>query len=102
MFLLGLLLTSSLSFAAETGVWDNARASIDKASAGMTNYGNAVAAKYKSTASAISIAWLIARPSVIAPIASATSAVQLKEIIKGAKIKLEKADVDLLNKASEE
>jgi len=43
---------------------------------------------------------LIARPSVTAPIASATSVAQLSDLIKGAQLKLDKEAIGDLNAAS--
>ncbi len=51
--------------------------------------------QYKSTPAAIALAWLMARPSVTAPIASATSVVQLKELMSAVSVKL---DIDAINK----
>ena len=59
-----------------------------------------VSARYNSTPGSIAIAWLLARPSVTAPIASATSLVQLKELLKSTEIKLSLEDINLLNNAS--
>jgi aryl-alcohol dehydrogenase-like predicted oxidoreductase len=61
-----------------------------------------IASEYQTTAAAIAIAWLIQRPSVTAPIASATSSKQLAELIKASEIKLDPAAVHLLNSASAE
>jgi len=61
-----------------------------------------MAAKYKVEPGSIAIAWLMARPSVASPIASATTIEQLNSLIKGAEIILSKSDVELLNKVSEE
>lgn len=49
----------------------------------------------------VALAWLIARPTVTAPIASATSLAQLKELIDATKLKLDEAFVGLLNQASD-
>ena len=46
------------------------------------------------------IAWLIARPSVTAPIASASNLDQLHDILKATELKLGKPDIDQLNAAS--
>jgi len=61
-----------------------------------------VASQYQATAAAVAIAWLIQRHSVTAPIASATSSIQLAALIKASDIKLNNAAVDLLNAASAE
>lgn len=59
------------------------------------------AKKYDSTPARISLAWLMARPSVTAPIASATNINQLNDLIESTRLKLDNASIDLLNKASE-
>ena len=59
-----------------------------------------VSERYHSTPASVAIAWLIARPSVTAPIASATSLEQLQDILKAAELKLDKQDIDSLNAAS--
>ena len=46
------------------------------------------------------IAWLIARPSVTAPIASATSLEQLADLVKAAQLRLDRQDVETLDQAS--
>ncbi|MBC8716637.1 MULTISPECIES: aldo/keto reductase [Brucella/Ochrobactrum group] len=48
----------------------------------------------------IAIAWLIARPSITAPIASATRLTQLNELLDAAQIKLDAEAIALLDKAS--
>jgi aryl-alcohol dehydrogenase-like predicted oxidoreductase len=60
-----------------------------------------VAREYNATPAAIALAWLIARPGVAAPIASATSIAQLKEIIRSATIKLSEEAVEILTVASQ-
>jgi aryl-alcohol dehydrogenase-like predicted oxidoreductase len=59
-----------------------------------------VAARHSATPAQISLAWLIARPSVTAPIVSATSLQQLGEILKAASVKLSANDIAVLDKAS--
>jgi aryl-alcohol dehydrogenase-like predicted oxidoreductase len=58
------------------------------------------AEQYASTPAGVSLAWLLARPSITAPIASATSVEQLNDLIEGTKLRLDQASIDLLNKAS--
>jgi aryl-alcohol dehydrogenase-like predicted oxidoreductase len=48
----------------------------------------------------IALAWLIAQPSITAPIASATSLEQLQELIEATDVALDGSSVDLLNEAS--
>lgn len=61
---------------------------------------DAVAARHKATPTQISLAWLIARRSVTAPIVSATSLAQLSDILKSADIKLSVEDIAALDRAS--
>lgn len=59
-----------------------------------------VAGRHKATPAQVSLAWLIARPGVTAPIVSATSVKQLDEILKAAALKLSADDIAALDKAS--
>lgn len=59
-----------------------------------------LAEKKHSTPAQISLAWLIARPSVTAPIASATSIAQLKDMMKAAAVELQPEELKKLNEAS--
>jgi aryl-alcohol dehydrogenase-like predicted oxidoreductase len=61
---------------------------------------DAVSARLNATPAQVSLAWLIARPSVTAPIASATSVVQLTDLIKGAQLSLDRDAIDSLDAAS--
>jgi aryl-alcohol dehydrogenase-like predicted oxidoreductase len=60
-----------------------------------------IAAGYHSTPARVALAWLIARPSITAPIASATSLEQLTDLIEAAKLELSPAAIQKLNQASE-
>lgn len=60
-----------------------------------------VAADHDTTPARVALAWLIARPSVTAPIASATSDGQLDDLIASTRLRLDAASIDLLNRASE-
>ncbi|HTR38793.1 MAG TPA: aldo/keto reductase [Bryobacteraceae bacterium] len=59
-----------------------------------------VAHQYSSTPGKVALAWLIARPSITAPIASATSVEQLTDLIDATRLHLDQASIDLLNNAS--
>lgn len=59
-----------------------------------------LAGKYASTPAQIALAWLMARPSITAPIASATNLDQLTELMGAAEIKLDTPSIELLNQAS--
>jgi aryl-alcohol dehydrogenase-like predicted oxidoreductase len=59
-----------------------------------------VAGEYNTTPASIALAWVMARPGITAPIASATSVHQLKELTKAAQIKLSGESITLLTTAS--
>jgi aryl-alcohol dehydrogenase-like predicted oxidoreductase len=58
-----------------------------------------VAARHNALPAQIAIAWLIAKPIITAPIASATSLKQLGEILKAPQIKLSREEIALLDAA---
>jgi aryl-alcohol dehydrogenase (NADP+) len=58
-----------------------------------------IAAVHRTTVAAVSLAWLIAQPTVVAPIASARSAQQLAELLPVADISLSPEDIARLNVA---
>ena len=60
-----------------------------------------VAAQHSANPAQVSLAWLVARPSITAPIASATSTKQLADLVAGAQLKLDQASIDKLDTASE-
>jgi aryl-alcohol dehydrogenase-like predicted oxidoreductase len=59
-----------------------------------------VAKRLHSTPAQVSLAWLIMRPSITAPIASATTLGQLADLVEGTRLKLDESSVELLNQAS--
>jgi len=59
-----------------------------------------VAKRVNAKPGQVAIAWLIARPSVTAPIASATNLDQLKELMGAAEIKLDAAAIQEIDAAS--
>lgn len=59
-----------------------------------------VAEQYNANPASIALAWLIARPSVTAPIASVTNLLQLQDLVKAANIKLDVEDIAILDEAS--
>ena len=60
-----------------------------------------VAKRLDATPSQVAVAWLMARPTVTAPIASATNLAQLKELIAATKLRLDETSMRLLNRASD-
>jgi aryl-alcohol dehydrogenase-like predicted oxidoreductase len=61
-----------------------------------------VAASHRSTPASVALAWLMARPSVTAAIASATNSAQLKTLIAAAQLQLEPAAIQALDRASQQ
>jgi aryl-alcohol dehydrogenase-like predicted oxidoreductase len=59
-----------------------------------------VAERYNSTPAGVSLAWLIARPGITAPIASATSLEQLNDLTEAPRLELDHSSLELLNEAS--
>ncbi|WP_018478362.1 aldo/keto reductase [Pontibacter roseus] len=59
-----------------------------------------VADQYRTTPASVSLAWLMARPSITAPIASATKTAQLEDLLKAASLKLDQAAIKKLDEAS--
>jgi len=59
-----------------------------------------IASEYQTTQAAAALAWIIARPGITAPIASATSVKQLHEITAAVDLNLKADAIDLLTKAS--
>lgn len=59
-----------------------------------------VAEKHQATPAQVALAWLMARPSITAPIASATSVQQLNDLARATQLELDRASIELLNKAS--
>lgn len=59
-----------------------------------------ISKKHGSTQAAVSLAWLLARPTITSPIVSATSLKQMESIIKAPQLKLEEEDMESLNNAS--
>ena len=60
-----------------------------------------VATRYDATPARVSLAWLLARPSITAPIASATTLEQLNDLTASVELKLDLPAIELLNRASE-
>jgi aryl-alcohol dehydrogenase-like predicted oxidoreductase len=59
-----------------------------------------VAARFNAKPGQVALAWLIARPSITAPIASATNLDQLAELVKAAEIRLDEAAIRQIDQAS--
>lgn len=59
-----------------------------------------LAAGYNTTQAAVALTWVMARPGITAPIASATSIKQLNEITQAVNLTLSGTAIDVLNSAS--
>jgi aryl-alcohol dehydrogenase-like predicted oxidoreductase len=59
-----------------------------------------VAARLKATPAQVALAWLMARPAVTAPIASATSLEQMEDLIASVRLKLDADAIKALDSAS--
>jgi aryl-alcohol dehydrogenase-like predicted oxidoreductase len=59
-----------------------------------------VAKRRRSSPAGVALAWQIARPSIVAPIASATNVEQLNELVAATRLNLDDADIEQLNAAS--
>ena len=63
---------------------------------------DSVAERLDASPASVSLAWLMAQPTVTAPIVSATSANQLAQLRKATEITLDDDALDQLNQASAE
>jgi aryl-alcohol dehydrogenase-like predicted oxidoreductase len=59
-----------------------------------------IAKDKRSTPARVALAWLVARPSITAPIASATNLGQLTDLIEATKLELDRPAIETLNQAS--
>ncbi|MCE9562900.1 MAG: aldo/keto reductase [Planctomycetes bacterium] len=59
-----------------------------------------VASEYRATPAKVALAWLMARPSITAPIASATNTAQLEELAAATRLELSPDAIATLNAAS--
>jgi len=59
-----------------------------------------VARKHNATPAQVSLAWLIARPGVTAPITSATNLKQLDDLVQATSLELDQSSIEMLDQAS--
>jgi aryl-alcohol dehydrogenase-like predicted oxidoreductase len=59
-----------------------------------------VSARKNATPAQIALAWLMARPGLTAPIASATSVEQIRDLVQATKLRLDHDDIAQLDRAS--
>lgn len=61
---------------------------------------DAVSARKDATPAQVALAWLMARPGITAPIASATGMEQIRDLVKATEVRLDKDDIAQLDRAS--
>ena len=81
---------------------DSARAYLDERGVRLLAALDAIAAAHQTTVSAIALAWLLAQPTVGAPIASARTVAQVHELLPAAALVLSAAEVQRLGDAATE
>lgn len=74
-----------------------ARAYLEEGGAAALEALEEVAAAHQTTVAAVALAWLLARPRVVAPIASARTTEQLEQILPAATLALTPAEVERLS-----
>lgn len=62
---------------------------------------DAVAEQHDATPATIALAWLLAKPNVVAPVVSASSAEQVIDLVAAADVRLTRSQVAALDRASE-
>ncbi len=80
---------------------EGARAYLDSGGAAVLQALDEVAAGREMKVAAVALAWLLAQPCVVAPIASARTVEQFKEILPAATLELAPAEVELLSTAAQ-
>jgi aryl-alcohol dehydrogenase-like predicted oxidoreductase len=78
---------------------ESARAYLEKGGAAVLEALDEVAAAHRTTVAAVALAWLLAQPQVVGPIASARTTEQLAEIVPAATLELSPAEVERLSAA---
>ena len=73
---------------------------LDARGLGLLGALDAVAATIGATPGQVALAWLVARPGITAPIASATTPAQLAELVGAAMLRLDTPSYDLIDKVS--
>ena len=59
-----------------------------------------IAEAHGATVAQIALAWIMARPGITAPIASATSVEQVRELLDAVNVQLKPEEMEALNKVS--
>lgn len=74
-----------------------ARAYLDDGGTAVLEALDEIATAHETAVAAVSLAWLLAQPQVVAPIASARTTEQLEQILSAARLKLTPAEIDRLS-----
>jgi aryl-alcohol dehydrogenase-like predicted oxidoreductase len=61
---------------------------------------DAVSARHNATPAQVALAWIMAKPAIAAPIASATRVEQLHELMGALRVSLDQDDISALDAAS--
>ena len=80
---------------------EGARAYLDRGGAAVLTALDEIAAAHDTTVAAVALAWLLAQPRVVAPIASARSTEQLEQILPAATLTLAPAEIERLSTITE-
>jgi aryl-alcohol dehydrogenase-like predicted oxidoreductase len=76
---------------------EGARAYLDQGGADVLVVLDEIAAAHNTTVAAVALAWLLAQPRIVAPIASARTTEQLEQILPAATLKLTSAEISRLS-----
>jgi aryl-alcohol dehydrogenase-like predicted oxidoreductase len=76
---------------------EGARAYLDEHGTAVLAALDEIAAAHNTTVAAVALAWLLASPRIVAPIASARSTEQFEQILPAATLKLTPAEIDRLS-----
>ena len=80
---------------------EGARAYLDQRGVAVLAALDEIAAAHDTTVAAVALAWLLARPRIVAPIASARTTEQLDQILPAATLDLTPTEVDRLSAAAQ-
>lgn len=79
---------------------DSARAYLDERGVRLLAALDAIAAAHHTTVAAVSLAWLLAQPTVVAPIASARTVDQVRELLPAASLVLSAEEISRMDDVS--
>ncbi len=62
---------------------------------------DAIAERHRTSVSAVALAWLMAQPTVVAPVAGADTPAQLSDLLRSLDVELSAVELDSLRKVSD-